>query len=152
MNYAAMKTALAHELSRILADTAFILVEESDAALPDPGPAVEASLDFAGTHRGTCWLAVSEAGAEHLAREMLGEERVVGGDLGEHATAELLNILTGWVLDACWGEDVARSLGVPQAMRRQFADTVSWSLPAGQRVVVSTDAGFTFLAGASVTS
>jgi hypothetical protein len=150
MSTATLQAALQSELSRILEEAAFMLVEDSEAPLPDPVPAVEASLHFSGKHAGTCWLAVSEEGANHLAREMLGDELASDPNNCEHATAELLNILTAWVLDTWWGHEVEHAMGTPSATRRRFDETVAWALPLDQRVVVSTDAGYTFICGVTL--
>jgi hypothetical protein len=150
MSSVALQTTLSSELSRILEEAAFMLVEDGEAPLPDPGPAVEASLCFSGRHEGTCWLAVSEEGANHLAKEMLGDDLVSDVNNCEHATAEFLNILTAWVLDTWWGIEVEHVMGTPRALRRRFDQTVVWTLPSNQRVVVSTDAGFTFICGVTL--
>jgi hypothetical protein len=147
MKEMSLEAVLGDQLSRILADTAFILVEDRDSALPEPEPAIEASLSFSGRQKGTCWLAVSKAGADYLAKEMLGEDLAVDPRHCEQAVLELLNILTGWVLDTWWGEDVAHDMGTPVAFRKPFDQTVCWSLPQGQRVVVATDPGYTFICG-----
>jgi hypothetical protein len=141
---------LRDKLSRILEETAFMLVEDPDAPLPAPGPAIEARLPFAGRVQGTCWLAVSESGSQHLANEMLGDELDPQSQHCEHATAELLNILTAWVLDAWWGASVPHEMGTPSTARRDFDETVVWSLPPDQRAVVATDSGHTFICGVTV--
>lgn len=145
-----LQTTLSSQLARILEETAFMLVEEGNAPLPEPGAAVESSLNFSGQHRGTCWLAVSEAGAKHLANEMLGDELAGDSNSCEDATAELLNILTAWVLDTWWGADVEHVMETPRTARKDYDKTVSWSLPADQRVIVTTDAGFTFICGVTL--
>lgn len=150
MSGAPLREALGIQLSRILEEAAFILVEDSDAPLPEPHLAIEAGLKFSGQQSGTCWLAVSEAGARHLANEMLGDDLASDSNQCENATAELLNILTAWVLDTWWGEDVAHEMGTPTALRKKFDETVAWSIPNERRVVVTTDAGYTFLCGVMV--
>jgi chemotaxis protein CheY-P-specific phosphatase CheC len=150
MSSVTLQAALGSELARILEEAAFMLVEESEAVLPDPVPAVEACLHFAGQHEGTCWLAVSEEGANHLAKEMLGDELASDANNSEHATAELLNILTAWILDAWWGTHVEHVMDTPHALRKRFDETVVWALPSDRRVVVSTDAGYTFICGVTL--
>ncbi len=145
-----LQETLSSQLARILEETAFMLVEDTEAPIPEPGPAVEAGLEFSGQHRGTCWLAVSEEGARHLAKEMLGDDVASDINLCEQATAELLNILTAWVLDTWWGQEVEHKMGTPTTVRRDFQQTVSCALPEDQRVIVSTDAGYTFVCGVAV--
>jgi hypothetical protein len=142
--------ALRSQVTRILEETAFMLVEDANAPLPPPGPAVEAKLAFSGRLDGTCWLATSAAGATYLAGEMLGQDGTADEPASECATAELLNILTAWVLDTWWGEDVDHSMGTPTVCRSAFTDTTLWRIPPEQRVVVTTDAGFTFICGVSL--
>lgn len=150
MNAMPLKATLSSQLARILEDTAFMLVEDGDAPLPTPCPAIESSLCFSGQCSGRCWLAVSEAGALHLSSEMLGDEANADPHRCEDATAELLNILTAWVLDTWWGADVEHVMGTPSTSRKDFDQTVSWSMPPDQRVIVSTDAGFTFICGVTI--
>ena len=145
-----LKTALCDQLTRILEETAFMLVEDGNAPLPDPIPAVEASIQFSGKHSGTCLLSVSEEGASHLAREMLGDELANDPNHCEEATGELLNILTAWVLDTWWGVDVEHHMGTPSTARKPLDKTLVWTLPEEQRVVVLTDAGHRFLFGVAL--
>jgi chemotaxis protein CheY-P-specific phosphatase CheC len=150
MNANTLKETLGNQLTRILEETAFMLVEDSDAPLPEAGSAVEANLQFSGQRQGSFWLAVSEEGANHLANEMLGEELAEGSDSCEQAIAELLNILAAWVLDTWWGKAVDHDMGTPTAARNPFQNTVVWTLPVEQRVIVTTDAGYTFLCGVTL--
>jgi len=145
-----LREALVSQLGRMLEETAFMLVEDTDAALPAPGPAIEAGIAFSGVRAGTCWLAVSDVGAKHLANEMLGDEHDTTSDHCEHATAELLNILTAWLLDTWWGASVPHEMSTPHTLRRNFDHTNVWSIPPDQRAVVSTDAGYTFIAGVTL--
>jgi hypothetical protein len=145
-----LRSILCEQLSRILEETAFMLVEDRDAPLPAPAPAVEASICFTGGHTGALWLSVSEEGANHLAHEMLGDELANSPGYCEEATGELLNILTAWVLDAWCGKDYEHEMGTPSTARKPFDETTAWSLAEEQRVVVVTDAGFSFICGVAV--
>lgn len=150
MTERSLSAALGSELSRVLGEAAFMLVEQVGAPLPEPGPAVEASVAFAGRAPGRCWLSMSEQAASHLAREMLGEDLAALPAQREQAAAELVNMLAAWLLDAWWGEQVEHSLGVPSTRCGPFELTVTWSLPEERRSVIATDAGHTFIGGVTL--
>lgn len=149
---ASCRVHLAEQVCRILEDAAFMLVEDPEAPPPPPAMAIEASLSFGGPANGVCWLVVSEKDAQRLACEMLGTDQDENFDLSacNNATSELLNILTAWVLDDWWGDDVEHTLGVPETRRLPLAQTRVWSLPDSERVIVSTDCGCTFLSGVTL--
>ncbi|MGC4000672.1 MAG: hypothetical protein QM767_25775 [Anaeromyxobacter sp.] len=138
---------LAEQLCRILEETAFMLVEDPEAPLPEPSPAIQASLTFSGRANGTCWLIVSEADARQLATEMLGMDGldVASGNASDNAAGELLNILTAWMLDSWWGENIEHNLGIPETRRLPMTQTPVWQASNDSRVVVSTDSGCVFL-------
>jgi hypothetical protein len=141
------RAALSEQLCRMLEETAFMLVENPDAPLPQPGTAIEAQIPFSGKAPGKCWLVVPEADAAQTATEMLGISESEGAPSGaaDNAVAELLNILTAWVLEAWWGEDVPHSLGLPSTQRRPLTETRFWKVPEATRVIVTTDSGCTFM-------
>jgi len=138
---------LARQLCRILEDTAFMLVENAEAPLPEPALAIQASLAFGGKANGICWLVVTEQDARQLATEMLGATHTTEGtsSVCDNATAELLNILTAWFLDEWWGDDVEHTLGIPETRRLLLPETRVWTAPDTARVVISTDSGCTFM-------
>lgn len=147
MSTALIRSAIVRHLPQVLKHTAFMLVETMDAPLPPPCPGVEARLSFNGPHKGTCWLAIDLDGARQLAADMLGIDCPDDGRCHEHVTAELLNILLSWVLDTWWGEQAAREFETPEAATKPLDETVAWSLPQAQRVVVSTEDGYTLICG-----
>lgn len=150
MNATPIRTAIRCHLPQVLKQTAFMLVETVDAPLPSPCPGVEASLDFGGPCNGTCWLAVDMVGAQQLAMDILGANCPTEGRCHEHVTAELLNILLSWILDAWWGEDVPRQIDTPRVASKPLNQTVAWSLPEETRVVVSTEDGYTLICGVTL--
>jgi hypothetical protein len=104
-------------------------------------------LTFTGRVKGTCWLIVSEADARQLATEMLGMDQldVNAGSTCDNAAGELLNILTAWMLDSWWGDDVEHNLGIPETRRLPMTQTPAWQASDSERVIVSTDSGCVFL-------
>ena len=143
------RSHLSLQLCKTLEETAFMLVEDPSAPLPEPTAAIEASLSFSGKQNGTAYIAVTESDARALATEMLGvdQEVLTTSDVCDNAVGELLNILTAWVLDSWWGEGIPHDLGLPKTQRLPLTQTKLWSLPDDGRIVVSTDSGATFISG-----
>lgn len=152
MSSCALDGILAQQLVRTLEQTAFMLVESTQAELPAWDAAIEASIDFSGRERGRLCLVACEQGACGLAREMLGCEGEIRADYCESAVAELLNIFTAWFLESWWGLGAEHRMGIPQSSRRTFAETVVSSLDSEHRAVVSTDAGYVFVCGITIES
>jgi hypothetical protein len=150
MSNAALSHALFNQVPRILEEAAYVLIESVNAPLPESYLAVVAQLDFSGPRSGVMWLATSAMETQHLAEEMLGEDSLDDSIMGEKALAEVLNILTPWVLDAWWGANADYRVGTPLTLFLNLCDTIVWSLPDDQRVVLSTVTGATLLCGASL--
>jgi hypothetical protein len=66
-------------------------------------------------------------------------------EANDNAVGELLNILTAWLLDDWWGDNVPHTLGLPNTKRLPMTQTRVWSVPNDCRVVVTTDSGATFM-------
>jgi hypothetical protein len=147
MSSGQLSAVLAQQLTRTLAETAFMLVESEMSYLPKWDTVIEAGVEFSGEQRGCCWLTVDESGADGLAREMLGSEGEVEPEYRESAVAELLNIFTGWLLEAYFGHDSEHRMGTPTAARKSLEAAVASRLAREYRAIVSTDAGHVFVCG-----
>jgi len=150
MTNAALSNALISQVPRILEEAAYVLIEDTNAPLPESYLAVVAELDFSGPRTGVMWLATSAEETQRLAEEMLGQDHVDDSIMGEKALAEVLNIITPWVLDAWWGTNTEYRVGTPLTLFLNLRDTTVWSLPDDQRVILSTVTGATVLCGASL--
>jgi chemotaxis protein CheY-P-specific phosphatase CheC len=142
------RPVLAEQLGRILEETAFMLVENPDATMPEPCETIESQIAFTGETNGVCWLVVPKPDALTLAGEMLGAQTTSSPqiELACNAVGELLNILTAWVLDAWLSGDKPHSLGLPITQIVPLESTRIFSVTPKERVIVATDSGNTFLA------
>jgi hypothetical protein len=142
------RPVLAEQLGRILEETAFMLVENPDAPMPEPCEAIESQIAFTGPTNGICWLVVPKPDALTLAGEMLGAQTTNSPqiELAFNAVSELLNILTAWVLDAWLSGGIPHAIGLPTTQLVPLHSTRVSLVAPTQRVIVTTDSGNTFLA------
>jgi len=147
MSSEALSKILREKMIQVLEGAAFMFVEDEAAPLPAPADGVEVQLSFAGVRRGTFYLSMSVEDSNRLATGMLGTQLVEATDENGAASAEFLNMLANWVLDAWWGSEAHYRLGIPSVQSKLLEQCLVWSLPHEQRIIMRTDANCTILCG-----
>jgi len=118
---------LATLAGQTLEEAAFVFSEPDDDAPLWPGEVVEIAIPFTGRLAGRMVLAPSpDFGVPHAAN-LLGVELEDAGvaQKGEEALGEILNIIGGAYMQAVFGADAGRRMGVPARRRlagAAFAD------------------------------
>ncbi len=100
---------------QILEETAFIFADREEDPPDWSGEPLQAEISFAGTSRGLLVLTTSVEFATDLAANMLGLEpdSAEVSDSAPAALTEILNIITGALLENMFGTDTICDLGIP---------------------------------------
>lgn len=115
---------LRRSLANVLEEAAFVFTEPTDGPSPAAQEALIARLAFRGDHVGELWLVVPEELGWTLAANMLGiEDRSEARAASVDATGELLNILGGVLVEACWGQGVRCDFGTPTVARGDWPES-----------------------------
>jgi CheY-specific phosphatase CheX len=134
-----LTSALLAEAARTtLEDAAFVFADADaavdDAAPPLEGSVIEAVVDYAGPSVGRVMLAVPSELAQEMAANLLGVDptddraRAGAGD----ALGEVLNIMTGLLLDSLFGPGALYRIGPPIVARVASAEAHARTLDAAR--------------------
>lgn len=102
--------------SELLANLAFLFVDETDTAKDTADRWLESDIDFAGPEQGTLWLQCPRGFAKLLAANLLGVD-ITSNDAeakAEGAVTEFMNILCGHFVTTVYGSDVTTELSIPR--------------------------------------
>ena len=96
------------------AQTQVETVDQKPVSLKDSKNIYKASLDFDGLFPGKCSVFIPHDLAVLVVQKVLGEEDSRDPSIVRDTLCELVNILTGNLLSACYGEDVSFDLSLPE--------------------------------------
>lgn len=112
-----VKEDIAQVLNRVLEDWAMMMVEPAEEEGPqelfqDDEPCYVATLAFKGVVSGSYSAVCQREFADNLTANLVGDE--VGEDEFKDALKELINVVSGNLLTAKWGEDTVFELSSPK--------------------------------------
>ncbi len=110
---------LARITMSILEEAAFIFAEPADPPPPFEGEVIEAKVTLEGPCRGLLLLSAAPEFAINAAANLLGIEPDEANNpaIGSDAIGELLNIISGQVIEGLIGSQQTCKLSVPQVLR-----------------------------------
>lgn len=144
-----MKAILSPDLlvrvtARVLEESAFLFVDVADDPPPFEGELLEAQLDFSGSQSGTLMLSATSDFGQHLAANLLGIEpdELASQAHGSDALSEMLNILSGAVLEAFLGSTDICQCSVPRIVSVSPTEHDQHQKRAAQCVSLISDEGY----------